>query len=525
MANLVYTRVSTDEQSTQRQTHLLAAAGLTADADGVRIFSDPATSSKIPALERPGFIELAGYARPGDTLTVSELYRLCRDLADILAVRDWCQQHGVGLRVLSGALSGIVDLAATDATTTMLVNVLVSVGQFQRDLQNELTRDGLAAAWAAGSRSGRRPRIVQLGVLDDVREAFSTNGASIAALAREHQVSRVAIRTAVADLLPGRPPQEPAAAVTVAKPAQLRVEIPGKIATHLREQAHDELGEAERQALRRGREVRRGQGFSLHVTASPQVHRALLAAAAALGAEGASSADRKAYRIYCDRLANLPSGAEVESAAVVPEAASSVQSSSVTSGDVEHEPNHQDWQPLFDAAAHRDHEDLITRALELAAGVRAGDGRLVDELIVHMRVLEYRYKERGTGYPMWKANTPRLAEMPVRGTAAQCDDPAVRTMHMVTGKESPMFVATTAGFVRATFDTGRLQTMTMATLPGQLPPEDTAPVVLYGTLNSTVASLLSAVRDGADPAEVVTKLVDRIVHHRPFPWERGGWNE
>lgn len=42
-----------------------------------------------------------------------------------------CQRHGVGLRVLSGALSGIVDLAATDATTTMLVNVLVSVGQFQ----------------------------------------------------------------------------------------------------------------------------------------------------------------------------------------------------------------------------------------------------------------------------------------------------------------------------------------------------------------------------------------------------------
>jgi DNA invertase Pin-like site-specific DNA recombinase len=141
MANLVYTRrVSTDEQSTARQTHVLTEAGL-------------------------GFRELA------DTLTVSELYRLCRDLHDILAVRAWCQRHGVKLRALSGLLSTITDLAATDATTTMLVNVLVSVAQFQRDLQNELTREGLAAAWASGAKSGRLPQVAQLDAVDDVRHS------------------------------------------------------------------------------------------------------------------------------------------------------------------------------------------------------------------------------------------------------------------------------------------------------------------------------------------------------------------
>ncbi|MFI7203874.1 recombinase family protein [Micromonospora aurantiaca (nom. illeg.)] len=203
--------MSTDEQSTQRQTHLLAEAGLVDGAVGVRLFSDPATSSRIPALERAGFRELAGYARPGDRLTVSELYRLCRDLADILAVREWCRTQGVKLRVLSGALSGIVDLAATDATTTMLVNVLISVGQFQRDLQNELTRDDLAAAWAGGAVSGRRSRLAELGVVDEVRRAYR-GGASIAALARDHQVSRVAVRTALADLLPNQPDRRAAVA-------------------------------------------------------------------------------------------------------------------------------------------------------------------------------------------------------------------------------------------------------------------------------------------------------------------------
>jgi DNA invertase Pin-like site-specific DNA recombinase len=296
VADLVYTRVSTDEQSTQRQTHLLGEAGLTAGADGVRSFSDPATSSKTPALERAGFQELARYARHGDTLTVSELYRLCRDLADILAVRDWCRQRKVKLRVLSGALSNIVDLAATDATTTMLVNVIVSVGQFQRDLQNELTRQGLAAAWAAGKTSGRRPRHAQLGATDKIRQGYQ-GGASIAALARQYRISRGAIRTAITDLMPGQS-DRPTPATPAAQP--LRVEIPGKVADHLT--SHADLGEAEQHALRRGRTVRRGQGYSLHVTALPEVHQALLAAAAALDTDGASSADRKAYRIYAERL-------------------------------------------------------------------------------------------------------------------------------------------------------------------------------------------------------------------------------
>ena len=296
MADLVYTRVSTDEQSTLRQTYLLGQAGLVDGADGVRLFSDPATSSKIPALERAGFQKLAGFAREGDRLTVSELYRICRDLADIIAVRAWCQEHQIQLRVLSGALSNIVDLAATDATTTMLVNIVVSVGQFQRDLQNEATRDGLAAAWSEGKTSGRRPRHTELGATEQIRLAYREGGASIAALAREHRVSRGAIRTAIADLMPGQP-ERPAAKAPDAVP--VRVEIPGKVADYL---VGIDLDATHREMLRGGRTVRRGQGYSLHVTALPEIHQALLRAAAALGSNSASSADRKAFRIYHDRL-------------------------------------------------------------------------------------------------------------------------------------------------------------------------------------------------------------------------------
>jgi DNA invertase Pin-like site-specific DNA recombinase len=96
----VYSRSSTATQSLLRQRHILTGAGLLIRAGGVAegfgpagavlLFEDPATTSKIPALERPAFGRIAA-AHPGDTLIVSELFRLCRDLTDIHAVRGWCQ--------------------------------------------------------------------------------------------------------------------------------------------------------------------------------------------------------------------------------------------------------------------------------------------------------------------------------------------------------------------------------------------------------------------------------------------------
>ncbi|MGV9309841.1 recombinase family protein [Nonomuraea sp. NPDC003727] len=210
---IVYSRVSTATQSLLRQRHILTEAGLLIrtegvaegfrPAEGVLLFEDPATTSKIPALERPAFARIAAASHPGDTLTVSELFRLCRDLIDIHAVRDWCQARGVILRVLSGPLSNFHDLAANDATTALIINVITAVGQFQRDLQNELTAEGIAAAEAEGRYRGRPPALTGAR-LEDVRSTFQDGGASVAALARAHGVSRAAVRTALADLLPGQ---------------------------------------------------------------------------------------------------------------------------------------------------------------------------------------------------------------------------------------------------------------------------------------------------------------------------------
>lgn len=111
---------------------------------------------------------------------------------------------------------------------------------------------------------------------------------------RDHDVSRGAIRTAVADLLP----QHTAAAPNPPGPElPVALDMPGKVPDFLR--AAD-LQPAERATLDQGATVRRGQGYTLRVTAVPAIHRRLLD-----GSLGTSAvpAQRKARREYENRIA------------------------------------------------------------------------------------------------------------------------------------------------------------------------------------------------------------------------------
>jgi DNA invertase Pin-like site-specific DNA recombinase len=72
VANLIYKRVSTDRQSTDRQNLVLDEAGI---EDPVVFEEDPGTSSRLHPLQRPTFRELLNYARPGDTVHISEMFR------------------------------------------------------------------------------------------------------------------------------------------------------------------------------------------------------------------------------------------------------------------------------------------------------------------------------------------------------------------------------------------------------------------------------------------------------------------
>jgi DNA invertase Pin-like site-specific DNA recombinase len=303
MANLVYKRVSTDQQSTDRQNLVLDEAGI---EDPIPFEEEAGTSSRLHPLQRPKFGELLAYARPGDTVHISEMFRLVRGTGHILDVLDVLHRDRLALRIHDGAFSAM-DLTARHprtgellSTVKFMVQTLAAAGELQRDLQRELTYDGLRAAEAKGNKGGRRPAI-PADKTDSVRTAY-LDGQSIASLAREHDVSRGAIRTVVADLLPEHTPVDPGAP-TPELPVVL--DMPGKVADFLRA---TDLEPAERAPLDQGVTVRRGQGYTLRVSATPAVHRQLLAHCQPLdGTPGASAvpAQRKARREYASRVSTL----------------------------------------------------------------------------------------------------------------------------------------------------------------------------------------------------------------------------
>ncbi len=144
---------------------------------------------------------------------------------------DVLHRDRLALRIHEGAFSAM-DLTARHprtgellSTVKFMVQTLAAAGELQRDFQRELTYDGLRAAEAKGSKGGRRP-VVTAAKAAAVRAAY-LGGQSIASLARDHHVSRGAIRTAVADLLPEHTTADP---VPPAPELPVTLDMPGKVA-------------------------------------------------------------------------------------------------------------------------------------------------------------------------------------------------------------------------------------------------------------------------------------------------------
>ena len=157
------------------------------------------------------------------------MFRLVRGTGHILDVLGVFHRDQVALRIHDGAFSAM-DLTARHprtgellSTVKFMVQTLAAAGELQRDLQGELTYDGLRVAEAKG---GSRPAVAAAKT-DDVRAAY-LEGRSIAALARDDGVSRGAIRTAVGDLLPDHTPTEEGAP---APELSVTLDMPGKVAT------------------------------------------------------------------------------------------------------------------------------------------------------------------------------------------------------------------------------------------------------------------------------------------------------
>ena len=146
MANVGYARVSTLDQDLSLQLDALSAAGCS------KVFEDRASGARA---DRAGLQAALDYVRDGEVLVVWKLDRLGRSLPHLIETVTALSARGVGFRSLTEAI---------DTTTPggrLIFHIFGALSQFERDLIQERTRAGLAAAAVRGHKSGRKPVITE----------------------------------------------------------------------------------------------------------------------------------------------------------------------------------------------------------------------------------------------------------------------------------------------------------------------------------------------------------------------------
>jgi DNA invertase Pin-like site-specific DNA recombinase len=147
----LYCRVSTADQSCERQERDLLAFAARAGYEVVGVFKETGSGAKLDRAERKAVMALA-QARRIDAVLVTELSRWGRSTMDLLQTLRELEARRVSVIALSGMT---FDLAS--ATGRMMATVLAGIAEFERDLLCERVRSGLAAAKAQGRTLGRQP--------------------------------------------------------------------------------------------------------------------------------------------------------------------------------------------------------------------------------------------------------------------------------------------------------------------------------------------------------------------------------
>ena len=139
-----YTRISTVSQTLDQQKSALTAAGVS------KMFSDTMSGARD---DRPGLAELMAYVREGDTVVVWKLDRLGRNMLHILQTVKELTDHGVTLVSVTDGID------SSTPAGRMMIGVLGSLAEYERELIKERTALKRASSRANGTRFGRPQKV------------------------------------------------------------------------------------------------------------------------------------------------------------------------------------------------------------------------------------------------------------------------------------------------------------------------------------------------------------------------------
>ena len=139
-------------------------------------------------MRRPSWTTLRETLQPGDVVVVPRIDRLARNRTEGLRTTEELHGQGINIRSLREGL----DTGDDSPTSRLMLLMLVSLAEWERDTIRDRVRAGVDRASAEG-RIGGRPPALDSEKLRAVRD-FLENGGSVSAAARAFRVSRPTVR-------------------------------------------------------------------------------------------------------------------------------------------------------------------------------------------------------------------------------------------------------------------------------------------------------------------------------------------
>lgn len=192
MATILYTRVSTAEQTIEHQRVQAQAAGYVFD----EVVTDDGVSGVTTKLiDRAGDRRLFDLLREGDTLVVRWVDRLGRNYEDVSDNIRAFMRRGVVIKTIINGM--IFDGATRDpmqqAVRDALIGFMAALSQAQAEATKEVQKAGIAHAKAGAKRVylGRKPSFTESQVAEVI--TLTDEGKGVAEVARVLGLSRAAV--------------------------------------------------------------------------------------------------------------------------------------------------------------------------------------------------------------------------------------------------------------------------------------------------------------------------------------------
>lgn len=141
--NFAYIRVSTDKQSTDRQTDILKQYPID------KVFEEKVSGKNR---DREQLDALLNQLRANDVIYVESFSRLARNTKDLINIVEELSQRQVIL------ISHKEKFDTSTPTGKLMLTMLAALSQFERDIIVERTKEGLNTARARGKVGGRKPK-------------------------------------------------------------------------------------------------------------------------------------------------------------------------------------------------------------------------------------------------------------------------------------------------------------------------------------------------------------------------------